>query len=527
MVSEHSHDVEVLRFATAGSVDDGKSSLIGRLLYDSKSIYEDQLQAVERASRARGSEQVELALLTDGLRAEREQNITIDVAYRYFSTPRRKFIVADTPGHVQYTRNMATGASTADLAVILVDARKGVLPQSKRHAAISSLFGIRHLVVAVNKMDLVDFSQARFDEIVTEFSLATVSLGIEQRWFIPISALLGDNVVDRSANMPWYTGSALLELLETIPIPTPPIGSFRLPIQSVVRPNQDHRGFAGQVEDGTIRVGDAVVALPSRQQTVVRSIRLPDGPADQATVGDPVVLELQHEIDLGRGALLAGADAAPTATDRVEGIVCWFADTPARSGLRYLMQHGTSRLPVLIDSIEALVDVETLNEGPAAELNTNDLGRIRIHTSAPIYIDLYRQNRATGAFTLIDPNSFRTVAAGIVIAKDAEPGVRRSEPGMVIAVSGQNADFLAGKLAQRLRPLRRGTVVLTEEDAPGTLNALSLRIAAQGLNVIASTQRAGETRIRLDGREIDVTRGTVDETVEALYDLIFPDEFVI
>ncbi|MEM7416419.1 MAG: sulfate adenylyltransferase subunit CysN [Gemmatimonadota bacterium] len=407
--------MDLLRFSTAGSVDDGKSTLIGRLLYDTKSIFEDQLEAVESASKQRGEGYVNLALLTDGLRAEREQNITIDVAYRYFATPRRKFIIADTPGHVQYTRNMVTGASTAQLAIILVDARKGVLTQSKRHAFISSLLGIPHVVVAVNKMDLVDWSEDRFFEIESDFADFARKLGIEDLTFIPMSALLGDNVVDPSDNMPWYRGTTLLHHLEHVHL-----GGyrnavdFRFPVQYVIRPDQDYRAYAGRVASGSIRPGEDILVLPSRQRTTVASIESYGGALERASAGESVSITTTEELDISRGDMIVRPMNLPTADAELDATICWTSEEPMRPGVQYWMRHTTRETKAFISRIVYRIDVDTLHRTDIEQFELNDIGRVQLTAAAPIFFDRYERNRETGAFILVDPHTNATVAAGMI-----------------------------------------------------------------------------------------------------------------
>jgi sulfate adenylyltransferase large subunit len=427
--------LDLLRFTTAGSVDDGKSTLIGRLLYDTKQVFDDQLEHVAEASIRRGGEgALDLALLTDGLRAEREQGITIDVAYRYFSTvgrqgsPGRRFIIADCPGHQQYTRNMVTGASTADLAVILLDARRGVLEQSKRHAFISALLGIPHLVVAVNKMDLVDYSQERFDEIVTEFSQFAGKLGARAELiYIPISALLGDNVVDRSENLSWYEGPTLLQLLDTVevaydhPFQTP----ARFPVQWVIRPQRvdgahDYRGYAGQLASGALRVGEEIIVLPGGQRTKIAAIDTYDGELEAALAPMSVTLRLQEQIDISRGEMICRPEEAPEPVRELEADICWMTDRPLAPGSRYQLKHTTRSASAVVDSIVDMVDVHTLQRGPAPQqLVLNDIGRVRLRTSVPLLVDPYLRNRRTGSFILIDEATNGTVGAGMICAPDA------------------------------------------------------------------------------------------------------------
>ena len=407
--------MDLLRFSTAGSVDDGKSTLIGRLLYETKSIFEDQLEAIERTSRLRGEEGVNLALLTDGLRAEREQNITIDVAYRYFATPRRKFIIADTPGHVQYTRNMVTGASTAELAIILVDATKGVLTQSKRHGFIASLLRIPHLLVAVNKMDLVDWDRQVFEDIRSEYTDFATKLDVDDLTFIPISALRGDNVVEKSDRMSWYDGATLLHHLETVPVGTSHnLVDFRFPVQTVIRPHQNFRGFAGRIASGTVSPGEPVVALPSGTRSRVRSIETANGPLDEAIAGESVVLTLEDEIDVSRGEMLVREKNVPTVGQHLDAIICWMNDAPLDPDTPYVLMHTTRNVKAYVTDLVYRIDVDTLHREDADTLRLNDIGRAEIHTSQPLFFDPYEKNRETGAFILIDPHTHVTVGAGMV-----------------------------------------------------------------------------------------------------------------
>jgi sulfate adenylyltransferase large subunit len=409
---------DLLRLVTAGSVDDGKSTLIGRLLLDAKQVLTDQLEHVEEASMRRGGAGVvDLSLLVDGLRAEREQGITIDVAYRYFATVRRTFIIADTPGHVQYTRNMVTGASTADLSVILVDARKGVLEQSKRHAYISALLGIPHLVVAVNKMDLVDYDEDSFDTIARDFADFARGLDARDIVYIPISAKLGDNVVERSENMPWYAGTPLLEHLETVDVDDDRnLDQARFPVQWVVRDHDsDYRGYAGQIAGGVLRTGDEVLVLPSRKRTRIARIDTFDGPLDEACAGMSVTLLLTDEIDISRGDIICHPGDAPQLARELEATVCWMTEAPLRAGARYAIKHATHAARVVVDDVVDRVDVHTLApDGAADSLALNDIGRVRLRTSKPMAFDAYADNRATGAFILIDETTNDTVGAGMI-----------------------------------------------------------------------------------------------------------------
>ncbi len=407
--------MELLRFSTAGSVDDGKSTLIGRLLYDSKSIFEDQLEAVTRASKARGDEYVDLALLTDGLRAEREQKITIDVAYRYFATPKRKFIIADTPGHIQYTRNMVTGASTAELAIILVDARKGVLTQSKRHGFIATLLQIPHLVVAVNKMDLVDYSRPVYDQIVQAYKQFAAKLSVQDIVFIPLSALKGDNVVEKSQKMSWYDGPTLLHHLENVNIgASRNLVDFRFPVQYVIRPNQNFRGFAGQIASGRIASGEEVVVLPSGLSSRVKGIITTEGELPEAVAGDSVILTLADEIDISRGDMLVRTHNLPQKSHRLDATLCWMSDTPLNPQGAYWLQHTTRQVKAFVSELQYRIDVDTMHREPAETLTLNEIGRVQLTTTQPLFYDPYQLNRATGSFILIDPHTNTTVAAGMI-----------------------------------------------------------------------------------------------------------------
>jgi sulfate adenylyltransferase large subunit len=412
-------NAELLRIATSGSVDDGKSTLIGRLLFDSKTVLADQMAHVEEVSERRGDGFVNLALLTDGLRAEREQGITIDVAYRYFHTPRRKFIIADTPGHEQYTRNMVTGASTAELSLVLIDARAGVVEQSKRHAYIASLLRIPHLVVCVNKMDLVDWSEERFEEIREEFTEFAAGLDFEDILFVPVSALLGDNVVDRSENTPWYQGPALLHHLEHVEVTSERnFEDPRFPVQWVVRPHPserpDYRGYAGQVAGGLLTPGDEVMALPSGRSTRIAAIDSYDGELEAAYPPMSVTLLLEDDLDLGRGDMLVAPDGAPEPVRELTADVCWMADEPLRARSRYTIKHTTRIARAVVEEVEHAVDVHTLEPGPVEELGLNDIGRVRLRLSEPLIADPYSHNRHTGSFILIDESTNDTVGAGMI-----------------------------------------------------------------------------------------------------------------
>ncbi len=419
----HTHPVEILRFNTCGSVDDGKSTLIGRLLYDSKNLMEDQLEALERSADITGGGQINLANLTDGLRAEREQGITIDVAYRYFATPRRKFIVADTPGHVQYTRNMVTGASSANLSVVLVDARQGVIEQSRRHTYLAALLGIPHVVIAVNKMDLVDWSEERFLEIRDQFEDFLPRLDVlRDVKFIPMSALNGDNVVEPSKKMPWYPGPSLLHHLETIHIASDwNLGALRSPVQWVNRPNSptdptlhDFRGLSGQLAGGIVRKGQPVIVLPAGLKSTVKDIWTYDGPLTEAFCPQSVTICLNHDIDVSRGDMIVGFDALPGLTSDLHARVCWMHPRPLQQGRKYYLKHTTQTVQAVVTSLENRVNVSTFEPelGPR-ELAMNDLGTIRIKTAKPLVFDGYAFNRLTGSFILIEQGTNATAAAGM------------------------------------------------------------------------------------------------------------------
>ncbi|OYO21911.1 sulfate adenylyltransferase [Enemella dayhoffiae] len=419
----------LLRLATAGSVDDGKSTLVGRLLHDSKSILADQLDAVQRVSRERGLETVDLALLTDGLRAEREQGITIDVAYRYFATDRRSFVLADCPGHVQYTRNTVTGSSTADVIVLLVDVRHGVLEQTRRHLAVASLLRVPHVIVAVNKIDLVGYDSAAFDQVEAQVRSLATDLGISALTVIPVSALLGDNVVDRSDRTPWYAGPALLELLEELPTADRPEQEpFRFPVQYVIRPQAaavspehvEYRGYAGQVAAGVVRVGDEVAVLPSGRRSTVSGIDTADGELAEAFAGQSVTLRLADDIDLSRGDLIAGSADAPEPTRELEGFVCWLAERPLRPGDGVLLKHTTRTVRAKVEGIDGSLDLDTLSNLPSEQLGLNDIGRVRLRLAGEVAAEAYATSRRTGSFLLVDAQGGQTLAAGMVVGTGAD-----------------------------------------------------------------------------------------------------------
>ncbi|MCA6078270.1 sulfate adenylyltransferase subunit CysN [Fulvivirga sedimenti] len=414
-------NMELLRFTTAGSVDDGKSTLIGRLLYDSKSIFEDQYEAIEESSRRKGDENINLALLTDGLRAEREQGITIDVAYRYFATPKRKFIIADTPGHIQYTRNMVTGASTANLALILVDARKGVVEQTYRHTFIASLLGIPHVVFCINKMDLVDYSEDVFTDIKDRIENFSSKLDVKDIRFIPISALKGDNVVNESEHMPWYKGGTLLYMLENIHI-----GSdhnhidCRFPVQYVIRPQSDKyhdfRGYAGRIAGGVFKPGDEIVALPSGFTSRIKEINTADGPQDEAFAPQSVTLLLEDDIDISRGDMIVRSNNRPTVSQDVDLMICWMTERPLLTNGKYAVKHTTNDARCLIKNVQYKVDINTLHRiEDDKSIGMNDIARITIRTTKPLLFDRYQRNRITGSMVLIDEGTNETVGAGMIV----------------------------------------------------------------------------------------------------------------
>ncbi|MFK7985546.1 MAG: sulfate adenylyltransferase subunit CysN [Sandaracinaceae bacterium] len=415
------HGRDLLRFITAGSVDDGKSTLIGRLLYDTKTIFEDQLEHVEDVSKRRGDARTNLALVTDGLRAEREQGITIDVAYRYFSTPRRKFIIADAPGHIQYTRNMVTGASTASLAIVLVDARHGLLEQSRRHAFLASLLGIPHIVFAVNKMDLVDYAEERFESIKREFTEWAARLRVQDISFIPMSALHGDNVVDKSDKMPWYRGTPLLYHLETMHIANDRnLIDVRFPVQWVIRPQSDthpdYRGYAGNVSGGVMKPGDEILALPSGFKTKIAKIETYDGPVEEAFPPMAVTVHLEDQLDVSRGDMLCRPNNQPTVSQDLDAMVAWLSDKPLQRGKTYALKHTTNWVRTKVTALGYLLDVNTLHrDEEATQLGLNDIGRVQLRTTAPIFHDPYERNRTTGSFIIVDETTHETVGAGMLL----------------------------------------------------------------------------------------------------------------
>jgi len=421
-VSNHAHPT-LLRLATAGSVDDGKSTLVGRLLHDTKSVLADQLDALERVSRNRGLAHADLALLTDGLRAEREQGITIDVAYRYFATAERSFILADCPGHVQYTRNTVTGASTADAVILLVDARKGVLVQTRRHMAVAALLRVPHVIVAVNKIDLVDFDEGTYARVAADLEVVADELGLPDLRIIPVSALDGDNVVDRSLRTEWYDGPSLLEILETLPVADDPgAEQFRFPVQLTLRPQEaarnpahrEYRGYAGQIASGVVRLGDQVVVLPSGRRTTVAGIDMADGELAEAFAPRSVTLRLTDDIDVARGDLIADASSAPEPTRDLVATVSWLSDLPLSQHSRWLLKHTTRTTRAIVSAVDGVLDLDAVQIVPAQDLGLNDIGRLRIRTAEPIVAEPYARHRRTGAFLLIDAQTGQTLAAGMV-----------------------------------------------------------------------------------------------------------------
>ncbi len=435
------HQASLLRLATAGSVDDGKSTLVGRLLHDSKNVLADQFDAVERISRERGLAGADLALLTDGLRAEREQGITIDVAYRYFATAERTFILADCPGHVQYTRNTVTGSSTADAIVLLVDARKGVLEQTRRHLAVAALLRVPHVIVAINKIDLVDYSADVYRRVSDEIRAVGIELGVGDLFTLPVSALLGDNVVEASIHTPWYPGPSLLELLTLLPAgPDPADEAFRLPVQYVIRPQgaarqaglNEYRGYAGQIASGVVEVGDEVVVLPSGGRTTVAGIDTADGSLQQAFAPQSVTLRLADEIDLARGDLIASVSDAPEPTRDVDAMVCWLHERPLREGQRVLLKHTTTTVQAVVRDIHGRLDLNTMSPEEVRELQLNDIGRVQLRLASPVAAEDYHTSRRTGAFLLIDQQGGNTLAAGMIRGADAFADTARVGPSALL-----------------------------------------------------------------------------------------------
>ena len=515
---------ELLRFITCGSVDDGKSTLIGRLFYESKMIYEDQLAAIRKDTSRYGTtgEDVDLALFTDGLEDERQQGITIDVAYRYFSTDRRKFIIADTPGHEQYTRNMSTGASTADLAIILVDARHGILPQTKRHSFIVSLLGIRHIVVAINKMDIVDYDEAVFERIKADYIDFASRLDLPDVHFMPISALKGDNVVTNSPRMPWHSGPPLMTLLETVYIGSDRnMEDFRFPVQVVLRPNLDYRGFAGTIASGIIRRGDEVMSLPSRKKSRVKSIVTFDGELDEAFASQSVTLTLEDEIDSSRGDMLVRPGNVPKVDHRFEAMIVWMSEEPLVPGRQYLFKQTSKVVPGAVSTLRYRVDINTLHRQPAPTLALNEIGRCSVTLTSPIAHDAYRRNRTTGGFIMIDRLTNATVAAGMILDREAEEtagdhwgdsaaaehlhaeqsGVTAAEREarfgqkpvtlLLTGLTGSGKSTIARALERRLFDLGRGVVLLDGQNMRlGISKDLGFSAAERSENLRRSTEVA-------------------------------------
>ena len=522
LAEDHARDL--LRFSTAGSVDDGKSTLIGRLLYDTQSVYEDNLRSIEgKGTTAPGV--LDLALLTDGLRAEREQGITIDVAYRYFATARRKFIIADTPGHEQYTRNMATGASTASLAIVLVDARKGVLIQSRRHACITALLGVPHILVAINKMDLVGYDQGVFDSIRADFTAFFDQLGDlrpPHLYFVPVSALSGDNVVHRTTEMPWYEGPSLLEVLESVPAADARTdAAFRFPVQRVLRPNLDFRGFAGQIAAGTIRPGDAIMALPSRRTSRVKSIVTFDGDLAQANAPQSIVLTLEDELDISRGDLLVAPESPAITTNRITASLVWMDQQPLELNRRYLLKHTSRTVHAQVTALQYRLDIATLDHQPASTLSLNGIGVVEIETVQPLAVDAYGISRITGSFVLIDPVTNATAAAGMI--REAIPSGAESQAATgPISAEERTARWhhigahlhLAGPIAfadavERALFLR-GAVILRPDSA--TTDEIAAMSAAGAL--VLTHEPAADAEITVAGHHTAIA--TVDDLLRFL-----------
>lgn len=515
---EEHQNKELLRFLTCGSVDDGKSTLIGRLLHDSKMIYEDQLAAIEKDSQKSGTtgDKVDLALLVDGLQAEREQGITIDVAYRYFSTSKRKFIIADTPGHEQYTRNMATGASTCDLAIILIDARHGVMTQTRRHSFIAHLLGLKHVIVAVNKMDLVDFDEARFESIKRDYLAFAEDLNIPDIRFVPMSALEGDNVVSNSPKTPWYQGESLMTLLETIDItPAERNDEFRLPVQYVNRPNLDFRGFAGTIASGVIRPGDAVTVLPSGQSSKVDRIVTFDGDLDEAHVSQAVTLTLTNEIDISRGDMIVREGEQPVIAQAFKTKLIWMHDAPLQPGRQYYFKIGHQLASGIVTEIEQQIDVNTMESSPASELALNAIADVTIQLNKPVVVDSYDRNRHTGAFIVIDRLNNGTVAAGMIreqtvsiernMVTDQDRERRYHQKPVTLQIDSSDAAETAVALEQKLFTLGHTAVVVRAEDAL----TVCPYVEAAGLIAIVADGDALPFGLRLEETDLDTILGTL------------------
>lgn len=523
---------DLLRFITCGSVDDGKSTLIGRLLYDSKLLFEDQIRALHSASAAIGTTretgEIDYALLLDGLKAEREQGITIDVAYRYFSTPKRKFIIADTPGHEQYTRNMATGASTANLAVILIDARQGVLTQTRRHAFIVSLLGIRHLVVAVNKMDLVGYSQQRFEEIRQEFDEVLAKLDFADVTYVPLSALKGDNVVERSDRLPWYTGPVILDYLETVDVGDQRNESdFRFPVQSVIRPNLDFRGFAGSVVSGVVRQGDRVRVLPSGKESTVERIVTYDGDLEEAFAPQAVVLVLADEIDISSGDMIVLAGNLPRVTNQFEAMLVWMNEAELGKGKPYILRQAGRNTKATVGALSYQVDVNTLQKETKATLRLNEIGKVTVFTTQPIYHDPYTRNRQTGSFVLIDPISNTTVAAGMIAeGVVSDPPVEESfrHPDLLQQhIDRREIRWDTGEVTSRERTLRnhhRGKALIVVGGESGAGRSLAKRVERELFRRNLNSYYLGVTNLQ-GGLDADLGSGVTagDEHLRRLGEL--------
>jgi sulfate adenylyltransferase large subunit len=525
---------DLLRFTTAGSVDDGKSTLIGRLLYDSRNVYDDQLESVTKASAGRNAGPIDFSLLTDGLRAEREQGITIDVAYRYFSTPKRKFIIADTPGHEQYTRNMVTGASTAELAIILVDARKGLLPQSKRHSYIASLLGLPHVVIAVNKMDLVDYSESVYRNIESDFRQFLSQFQRLEPFFIPLSALEGDNVVKPSDRMPWYSGPSLIEYLETVPVgQRAEHAPFRFPVQRIVRPNLDFRGYAGQIASGKVHVGDTIAILPSGRTSRVKSIVTFDGDLREAHAPQSVTLTLEDEIDIVRGDLISTTRPTPSVARLFDATIVWLNDQPLDPQKRYRLKHSTHQEWADIKTIHYAININTLAHEAAAKLEMNQIGLVRLESARALYFDSYKENRGTGSFILIDPVTNATVASGLITsaAHTGEPSerepVKRTGPvtpgeraarwkhrGALIHLG--NRKHLAQVLERQL--FEHGSAVVVLDEGHENLTA-ALRNA--GILVLVAGDGPGQFQIVTSDGEVELKAASLPEADEEAASAIF------
>jgi sulfate adenylyltransferase large subunit len=536
---------DLLRFSTAGSVDDGKSTLIGRLLYDTQSVYEDQVRAIEgKGTTAPG--QIDFALLTDGLRAEREQGITIDVAYRYFSTARRKFIIADTPGHEQYTRNMATGASTADAAVVLIDASKGVLVQSRRHAYIASLLRVQHVLVAVNKMDLVGYEQSVFDAIEQDFrnvldQIAADTGAIVEARFIPVSALAGDNIVHRSDAMQWYTGKSLLEHLESLPASRLlEQSAFRLPVQRVIRPDHTFRGFAGQIASGTVRPGDSITVLPSGKHAKVDRIVTWDGDLTEASAPQSVTLVLDREVDISRGDLITIADDQPVVASRLQASLVWMDQRPLEKTRRYRLKHTSHTVPAFVSSVEHRVRVETLAHEPADTLEINSIGIATLHLLRPIAIERYADNRSLGSFILIDPATNATVAAGMITSVADAPQEDEQDPWGAVTIGEREARWghrggvlhlvgpakLIDAVERSLFGIGAATVRVEADDdvfrsRPDVLDLLTSAQTASGiLTLLVRTEASGELLACVEGEEVSIEDGDYLRAVSRVHQLL-------